>query len=182
MGHSSGRNLHFTEVSYRVRYGAPEVRSLRKVRVNLYRSTPPYQDKSEVQPVGSQSLWWGMGLLYMACSPHTSYIKRSLGCFPLLSRALADWCTTHRFGRSTGTTAVRGESCFLLAVRGHNRRVEKTHLSERVNDFAPWKEVEDADTARSCYEHIDSAWEIYCLNMTHLIVFALFAFFFNAIK
>ena len=32
--------MSFAKVSFRVRYGAPQVRSLRKVRVDLYRRTP----------------------------------------------------------------------------------------------------------------------------------------------
>ena len=35
-----GLKFDFAEVSFRVRYGAPKVRSLRKFRVNLYRGTP----------------------------------------------------------------------------------------------------------------------------------------------
>ena len=39
--YSPGSILIFAEVSFRVRYGAPQVRSFRKFRVNLYRRTPP---------------------------------------------------------------------------------------------------------------------------------------------
>ena len=38
--YSSRRNLIVAVVSFLVRYGAPQVRSLRKIRVNLYRRTP----------------------------------------------------------------------------------------------------------------------------------------------
>ena len=37
----SGCNLIFAEVSFRVRLGAFQVRSFRKIRVNPYRRTPP---------------------------------------------------------------------------------------------------------------------------------------------
>ena len=41
MGHySSGCSSIFAEVSFWVRHGAPQVRSFRKIRVNLYRRTP----------------------------------------------------------------------------------------------------------------------------------------------
>ena len=37
---SSGRNSILAEASFRVRCGAPQMRSLRKIRVILYRRTP----------------------------------------------------------------------------------------------------------------------------------------------
>ena len=40
MGLFTGMQFVFAEVSFRVRCGAPEMRSLRKIRVNLYRRTP----------------------------------------------------------------------------------------------------------------------------------------------
>ena len=43
LGHwdcSPGCNFFFAEVSFRVKYGAPQVRGLRKIRVNLYHRTP----------------------------------------------------------------------------------------------------------------------------------------------
>ena len=36
------------EVGFRVRYGAPQVRSFGKFRVNLYRRTPPHDCDSSV--------------------------------------------------------------------------------------------------------------------------------------
>ena len=38
--HRDALLFFFAEVSVRVRYGAPKVKSLRKNRVNLYRTTP----------------------------------------------------------------------------------------------------------------------------------------------
>ena len=40
MGLFIGMQFVFAEVSFRVRYGAPKVKSLRKIRVNLYLRTP----------------------------------------------------------------------------------------------------------------------------------------------
>ena len=39
MGLFAAMHVGFAEVSFRVRYGAPYVRGLRKCRVNLYRRT-----------------------------------------------------------------------------------------------------------------------------------------------
>ena len=42
MGLFAATQFIFAEVSFRVRYGALLVRSLRKIKVNLYRKTPQY--------------------------------------------------------------------------------------------------------------------------------------------
>ena len=58
----SGCNLILAEVSFRVRDGAPQVRSLRKFKVNLYRRTPPLPGLSIEQVLVVVRAWWLPGV------------------------------------------------------------------------------------------------------------------------
>ena len=48
MGLFIGMQFFFAEVSFRVRFGPPKVRSLRKIRVNLYHRRTPLDRSPDI--------------------------------------------------------------------------------------------------------------------------------------
>ena len=80
LGHRiiSGCNLISTEVSVRVRYGALQVRSLRKNRVNLYRKTPLISNQHHLS-----HLFISRTSFYLPIAPHCCCCCWSMTCCAL---------------------------------------------------------------------------------------------------
>ena len=101
LGHTGqfmGCNLIFAEVSFRVRHGGPQVRSLGKNRVSLYRRTPRLCSPQQAHPISARVI-----LRHFCC---TRDFNGALFRLLFVVVGTLSMCTSARISRASASRAV----------------------------------------------------------------------------